>query len=94
MRVRWLKTALDNLDAAAEYISRDNPSAAARVVADIWVAVQRLADFPALGRPGRVDGTRELVVPGTPYIVPYRVRGSEVQILRVFHGARKWPKRF
>ena len=47
----------------------------------------------ALGRPGRVEGTRELVVPDTPYLVPYRGRGHAVEILRVFHGARKWPKK-
>ncbi len=57
-------------------------------------AVDRLADFPAMGRPGRVGGTRELVVPGTPYIIPYRVRKEKIEVLRVFHAARKWPKRF
>ncbi len=57
-------------------------------------AVGRLANHPALGRPGRVSGTRELVVSGTPYIVPYRVRGETVEILRVQHAARKWPEKF
>ncbi|HEY6348531.1 MAG TPA: type II toxin-antitoxin system RelE/ParE family toxin [Candidatus Angelobacter sp.] len=94
MQVKWLRVALDNLDAEAEYIARDNPSATAKVVAAIEKAVQLLSDYPALGRPGRVHGTRELVVPGTPYIVPYRVRGNKIEILRVFHGARKWPKCF
>ena len=54
-------------------------------------AVELLATHPASGRIGRVPGTRELVITGTPYIVPYRVRGDAVEILRVFHGARKWP---
>ena len=93
MRVRWLNAALRNLDIEAEYIARDNPEAAARVVIAIQAAVDRLSNFPSMGRPGRVPGTRELVVSGTPYIIPYRVRGEEVQILRVFHGARKWPRR-
>jgi toxin ParE1/3/4 len=92
MQVKWLRAALQELDAEAEYIARDNPSAAARIVRTIAAAVDRLADHPAIGRPGRVIGTRELVVPNTPYIVPYRVRGDSVEILRVFHGARKWPK--
>jgi len=91
LRVRWLQTALANLEAHAQYIARDNPAAARRVVAAIERAAAQLADYPALGRPGRVEGTRELVVHGTPYIVPYRVRGQTVQILRVFHAARKWP---
>jgi len=94
LRVRWLRTALANLEAHAEYIARDNLDAARRVVAAIERSVALLARYPALGRVGRVEGTRELVVPGTPYIVPYRVRGQRVEILRVFHAARKWPPAF
>ena len=94
MRVRWLKRALRNLDEEAEYIARDNPQAAARIVARIAASVDRLANHPSSGRSGRVPGTRELVVSGTPYIVPYRVRGATVEILRIFHGARKWPENF
>jgi plasmid stabilization system protein ParE len=86
-----LPTALANLDAEARYIARDNREAAARVVTAIADAIGRLAKYPAMGRAGRVTGTRELVVPSTPYIVPYRVRGDAVEILRVFHAARKWP---
>ena len=82
MRVRWLRKALANLEAAAQ------------VVQKISQAVELLRENPAMGRPGRVLGTRELVVVGTPYLVPYRVRGDAVEILRVFHAARKWPKRF
>lgn len=93
MRVRWLARALVNLQAEAAYIARDNPAAAVRVVQTINDTVDLLQRHPALGRPGRVAGTRELVIPGTPYIVPYRVRADEVQILRVFHGARKWPSK-
>ena len=94
MRVKWLRSALANLEAEAEYIARDNPAAAARVVTTINRAVQTLRRFPALGRPGRVPGTRELVVSSTPYIIPYRVRNNAVEILRVFHAARRWPGKF
>jgi toxin ParE1/3/4 len=94
MDVRWLRAALKNLDEIADYIALGNPRAASKVVAVIWESTQRLADFPGLGRPGRVDGTRELVVTGTPYVVPYRVKGQKVEILRVLHGARKWPSHF
>jgi toxin ParE1/3/4 len=93
VRVRWLRTALANLDAEAEHIAEDNPAAAGRVVQKILRAVDLLKQNPALGRAGRVAGTRELVVTDTPYIVPYRVRGDAVEILRVFHAARKWPER-
>jgi len=94
MRVKWLRTALANLDAEAEYIAQDNPSAALRTVAAITEAVDLLRRHPALGRAGRVLGTRELVVPNTPYIVPYRIRNRQVEILRVFHAARRWPSKF
>jgi toxin ParE1/3/4 len=94
VRVRWLRTALQNLGAEAEYIARDNPAAAARIVTAVTPAVDQLAQYPAMGRPGRVPGTRELVVPDTPYIVPYRIRGSVVELLRVFHAARKWASVF
>ena len=92
MRVRWLKIALANLDAEAEYIAEDNPAAAGRVVQKISRAVDQLKKNPAMGRAGRVAGTRELVVVETPYIIPYRVRGDAVEILRVFHATRKWPE--
>jgi toxin ParE1/3/4 len=94
VRVKWLRAARANLVAVSEYISQDNPDAAARTVAAIVKAVETLEHFSSLGRPGRISGTRELVVSGTPYIVPYRVRGDVVQLMRVFHAARKWPSKF
>ena len=94
MQVRWLRRALKNLDEEAAYIARDDVEAAARMVERIASAVDRLASYPASGRPGRVLGTRELVISGTPYIVPYRIRGDTLEVLRVFHGARKWPDKF
>jgi toxin ParE1/3/4 len=93
VRVKWLRAALANLDAEAEYIAEDNPAAAGRVVQRILRAVDLLKKNPAMGRTGRVAGTRELVVAGTPYILPYRVRGEALEILRVFHAARKWPEK-
>lgn len=93
MRVSWLRAARANLIGVSEYISQDNADAAARTVAAIVKAVETLEHFPALGRPGRISGTRELVVSGTPYIVPYRVHANVVQLIRVFHAARKWPSR-
>ncbi|MCR4378310.1 MAG: type II toxin-antitoxin system RelE/ParE family toxin, partial [Rhodospirillales bacterium] len=83
--------ALANLDAQAEHIAIDNPKAASDMVQRIFAVVDALADFPALGRPGRVAGTREIIVPATPYIVVYRDRGYEAQVLRVLHAAQRWP---
>jgi toxin ParE1/3/4 len=89
VQVRWLRRALKNLDEQAEYSARDDPEAAARIVELIATSLDQLATHPALGRPGRVPGTRELVIAGTPYVVPYRVRGETVEILRIFHGGQK-----
>ena len=94
MRIKWLDLAVDDLEDIADYISQDNPDAANRVVSRLWAAVKFLAEQPKMGRPGRVYGTRQLVVSDTPFVVPYRVMGSEIQILRVLHGARDWPKSF
>jgi plasmid stabilization system protein ParE len=91
MRVEWLRTALRNLDEEAAYIAADDPVAARLVVARILEAVSQLADQPGLGRPGRVPGTRELVIARTRYLVPYRVRRDVVEILRVFHTSRRLP---
>jgi plasmid stabilization system protein ParE len=93
MRVRWLRTALLNLDEEASYIAADDPAAARLVVARVLEAVAQLADQPGLGRPGRVPNTRELVVARTRYVVPYRVKRDAVEILRVFHTSRRLPKR-
>ncbi|MCP4627005.1 MAG: type II toxin-antitoxin system RelE/ParE family toxin [bacterium] len=94
MRIKWLDLAVDDLDDIAGYISQDNPEAARRTVRRLWTSVKSLAEQPEMGRPGRVHGTRELVVNDTPFVVPYRVVGSEIEILRVLHGARDWPKSF
>lgn len=94
MRVKWLRAAIASLIAETEYIARENPAAAMRVEVSIKQGVEHLRRFPALGRPGRVSGTRELVVPGTPYIIPYRVRHDTLEVLRVFHSSRKWPTVF
>ncbi len=94
MRVRWLRKALRNLDEEAAYIANDDSAAARIVVERVLNAVAMLAQQPDIGRPGRVPGTRELVVPRTRYIVPYRVRGDAVEILRVFHTSRRHPQRW
>ena len=91
MPIKWLRKALRNVEQAHDYIARDNPAAAVHVVLKIQAAVAQLADSPLIGRPGRVEGTRELVIFHTPYIVIYRVRGKIVQIIRILHSSRKYP---
>ena len=91
---RWTRRALRHVDEIGAYYTQEaDEEVARRVLGHIQDAVNRLDDYPALGRVGRIVGTRELVVPHTPYIVAYRVRRSTVEILAVLHAARRWPTR-
>jgi toxin ParE1/3/4 len=94
LRVKWIRRALRDLDEVEAYIARDNPAAAAETVLGIARAVSLLQEQPGIGRAGRVPGTRELVIPDSPYIVPYRVKDNIVQVLRVYHASRQWPDCF
>jgi toxin ParE1/3/4 len=92
MKIHWSPQSLHDLAALHSFIARDNPEAARDVVRRIVALIEeKLPAYPYLGRPGRVDGTRELIVPGTPYIVPYRIKAERVEIARVYHAARRWP---
>jgi toxin ParE1/3/4 len=91
----WSPEAIADLVALRAHIEQDNPAAAQSVALHILHNVETLLlNSPEMGRPGRVPGTRELVIPRTPFIVPYRLAGNTIQILRVFHGARRWPETF
>lgn len=92
MIIRWLEEAVYDLQALRRYIAQDNIKAANRVVNKVLNSVKFLSEQPSVGRQGRVPNTRELVVSGTPYIVPYRVKNSTIEILRVFHCAMQWPE--
>ena len=93
MQIKWHARALADLDEVEIFIAQDNPFAAAKVVLRIIKTVSLLNEQPGIGRPGRVPGTRELVVPDIPYIIPYRVKEDTIQVLRVYHTSRKWPSR-
>jgi toxin ParE1/3/4 len=93
MRLRWSRRAIRRLASIHDYISQDSSAAAAHVAAAIVQAAVQLERFPLSGREGRIEGTRELVVPGLPYILPYRIGNDEVQIASVIHTSRKWPEK-
>ena len=93
MKVVWTKPGLADLNAVASYLIRENPPAAVRILERISRQTDDLAHWPYRGRVGRIPDTRELVVTGTPYIVPYRVQRDRIDILAVIHAARRWPKR-
>jgi toxin ParE1/3/4 len=91
MRIEWSALALEDRLAIFDYIEADSPGAAVRIDEHIRGEVKRLKQFPEIGRPGRIEGTRELLIAHTPYIAAYRVAGKIIVILRILHGARQWP---
>lgn len=93
-QVLWLDAALNDLKEIGRYIASEDPAAAYRALARIEAAANSLIHSPELGRPGRVPDTRELIVPGIPYILPYYIKNREVRILAVMHASRKWPDDF
>jgi len=95
MKIAWSPEAIEDLISLHAYIAEDNPAAARRTVQHIVESIEQLLpDNPRIGRAGRVPGTRELVIPRSPYIVPYRLQRTTIQILRVYHAARRWPDSF
>ncbi|MGH9622711.1 MAG: type II toxin-antitoxin system RelE/ParE family toxin [Bryobacteraceae bacterium] len=93
MRLEWSVFAQTDREAIFDYIEADSPQAAVTVDERIRKQVEQLKHFPEMGRPGRIAGTRELVISRTPYIAAYRIAGDTVRILRVLHGAQLWPEK-
>jgi toxin ParE1/3/4 len=91
MEISWSPEAAFDFTAIVQYIRQDNSSAALRVARSIYDAVAQLSTFPNRGRPGRVNGTRELPLLRLPFVVVYRVRENAVEIVRLLHGAQRWP---
>jgi addiction module RelE/StbE family toxin len=91
MEVRWSPAAADDLEKIVNYVRQENPAAAQRIGRSIHEAAGSLTRFPNRGRPGRVEGTRELILPSLPFIVVYRVSEHAVEIADVLHGAQRWP---
>ena len=92
MKIVWTALALDDLEQLRDYVGRDDPAAARDLVLKILDILEtQLPEHPRSGRQGRVEGTRELVIAGTPYILPYRIRAGWIEVLRVYHAKRIWP---
>jgi toxin ParE1/3/4 len=94
MRLVWTRPAARDLEAIGDYIARENPTAAGRIIQRIHTRTQDLVAHPDIGRTGRVGNTRELVITSTRFIVVYRVGKETVEMLAVFHSARRWPETF
>lgn len=92
MRIEWTVEALSDIDALRAHLAENSPAGAKRVLSRIFEAVTiHLADNPHAGRPGRIPGTRELVISRTSYVIPYQAFEGYIEILRVYHGAQEWP---
>jgi toxin ParE1/3/4 len=91
MRLRWTTPAAQDLYNIVLRIQQDNPDAAAKVAKTLYDGCGKLGNFPRRGRKGRIEGTRELVFAGLPYIVVYRIQDQNLEILRIYHGAQDWP---
>jgi plasmid stabilization system protein ParE len=94
LSLHWTPTATGHLRSTYEYVAQDNAGAGQALIERILSIAERLRDFPRMGREGRVEDTRELVIAGTPFVVVYRVHRRQVEVLAVFHAARKWPEAF
>lgn len=94
MRLVWTRRGRADLEEIVDYIMQDNPAAAVSVLDCIEETAGDLVDHPGMGRPGRVAGTRELVIAGLPWILPYLATGDRITVLRVLHTARQWPGEF
>ncbi len=94
MPVTWLEAVVNDLLDIRAFIAEHNPAAVDAVGDRIASVVDRMDTLPLSGRGGRVAGTRELVVPGLPYIVTYALREDEVMVRTVHHAARLWPDKF
>jgi len=92
MKVVWSRRAIGNLVSLRDYIAEDSPRSANSAAHRILDATELLTTQPHIGRAGRITGTRELVVAGTPYVIPYRVRRGTLELLAVFHGRQKWSE--
>jgi toxin ParE1/3/4 len=92
VRLFWSRRAINDLRAIQAFIEKNDPTAARTITLRIIDAVETMIPTnPKLGRPGRVPGAREFVVARTPYIVPYKLTGGTIEVLRIYHGARRWP---
>lgn len=94
MKIVWSRRAIRHLAQLRRHIEKDAEQNVALVADRIVTAVAHLQSHPEMGRPGRVVGTRELIASGTPYVIPYRVRNEQLELIAVFHGRRKWPQKW
>lgn len=90
-RLRWTPAAAEDLEHIKEYLSERYPQFAQSTMVELYETIRTLKTSPRLGRVGREEGTRELVLTRLPYIVAYRLKGQAIEILHIFHSAQDRP---
>lgn len=93
MKPVWTRAAIRDLTHMREYIARENPDAARETALKVIDAAERILQFPEVGRVGRANGIRELIVSGTRYLIVYRMKKKAIHFVRVLHGSQEWPRR-
>ncbi|MFM6845117.1 MAG: type II toxin-antitoxin system RelE/ParE family toxin [Dolichospermum sp.] len=92
MQVKWLRRALRNLEQARNYVFQENPTAAQELIIKIQNAANQLEKYPFMGKSGRVEGTKELIISNSPYMIIYRVKEESVEVLRILHTSKCYPE--
>ena len=94
MKLRWTQLALRDLSSAFEYLAEKDPSAPPLILPRIEKSLTALLAHPYIGRAGRVPRTRELIIAGTSFIIPYRITSETLELVAFMHTARRWPDSF
>jgi toxin ParE1/3/4 len=92
LQIRWLPFAAKDIEHIEKHLKDKTELGLKNVISEIFLSINRLKSSPGIGRPGRVTGTKELILKNYPYTIPYRVNGDFIEILRIFHQRKKWPK--
>jgi toxin ParE1/3/4 len=91
MELRWTQEAAADLENITDYLFKNAPQRAEELVRGIYNAPAALLSFPHRGRAGKKEGTRELPLSPLPYVLVYKITGDVIHIVRILHGAQKWP---
>ena len=91
MIVRWSAEANEDRVAIFDFIELDKPGAAYRIDERVLQVAEQIGSFPGIGRPGRISGTREMAIHGTPYLLIYCINQDHIMLLHILHGAQQWP---
>jgi toxin ParE1/3/4 len=91
MRIRWTPPAVTDLQDISDYLKEHHPQYRQPTMRKLYDRIRSLKNTPYLGRPGRIEGTRELLFPPMPYVAVYRVHEQSIEVWRIYHTAQQRP---